>query len=250
MMRPVDPSPLDAPQSRDFLHASAPPLAAAVLHAETALRFGLGLGWLCLGAAPLILRRAENTGGDLVGVATAALLALCAAAILAGRLPRLAPAAGLGLLAIARGSPWALLLPSAGAALARIALHGDASGAWLRAVAGRRRELALHLAATELARARAAAAQEEAGREVALHAAGDAYERAGLARRALEALGAPDGPAAALAGLLARGLGSALRPAPGLRRRLERWLFARSERRGALARTEPQPPHAPSDTVA
>ena len=246
MMRSVEPSPPDAPPPLDAACESAPPLAAALLTAEAALRLGLGLGWLGLGAARLALRAPDGALAEHVAAAAAVLLALCGAATLAGRLPRLAALGGTALLLATPGGAAALLLPTVGAALARIALHGEAAGAWLRAVAARRRELALHLAATELARARAAATRDEAGRDAALHAAGDAYERAGRSRRALEGLGAPDGPAAALAGLAARGFGEALRPLPGLRRRLERWLLGRSERREA--RTRAAAPALASDT--
>ncbi len=248
MMRSVEPSPPDAPEPRDLVYEDAPPLAAAVLGAEAGLRLGLGLGWLGLGVAPLAFERAGDAAAG--RVVAAALLALCGALILAARLPRLAPAAGLGVLLLARAAPLPLLFVCAGAALARVALHGGASGGWLRGVARERRDLALHLAATELARARAAAASDEARREAALHAAGDAYERAGRARRELEGLGAPDGAAAALIGLLARGIGGALRPAPGPRGWLERRLFARSERRDARRRVEALRPGAAADTRA
>lgn len=174
-----------------------------LVRADGLLRLALGAGWI---AAALGDSGAEGALALAVG--------LCGLATLAGRAPRTWAGVGLGLclwagagvLGRAELVVWGVL---AGAAAARLVIHSGESGPWLAEVRRLRRELWRALLATELLRASDALTQ-----------AGDAFERAGWARRALAELDCEPERSFGVVRALARAAVPLLRPFPRLRARL------------------------------
>lgn len=204
----------------------------ALLRADVVLRLALGVLWLlaaCAGGA--------RSGGWCLGASAA--LGLCGVALLAGALPRLGTAAG-GVVTLAwLGSGFPLGgglggLALAGA-LARLALRLGPGAEWLERVGRLSRERTLHLFATELGRSRATRAADAEASKQALARAGDAYERAGRARAALERLGAGPGFSAAWVRGLAAAVAGALGVLPPAHDALERALQERSRSRSSTS---------------
>lgn len=206
----------------------APPwsVGRALRRTESGLRLLLAFAWIGLGATGTSSGAAAGNGA-LTGFAFAALGFLA----LGGIWRRAVGAAGLllALFALAgaeTGRERLVLLGISALAALWLSLWFQEAGRWLARVRALDAQRARALAATELARVRAREATSEALRASALRQAGDAYERAGELRAALEALGADPGAAGALVASLTRAVGVALRPAPGLRGRLEAALAA------------------------
>ena len=173
-------------------------LGRSLVALDALLRWSLAAAWLAAAAAELPVLFAAPAPARVA-------LAGCGLAALVDARPRLV--AGLGLAAsllalpeLPSLAPWLALL---GAATARLWLHAGSSGGLLQRVHALRRQHARHLLATELHRARAAALPAREG-DAELARAGDAFERAGRARRDLAALGIQPRAAAGAARARAR----------------------------------------------
>jgi hypothetical protein len=194
----------------------APAASGAALR-RTDRSLGLALGGAALvlactgwaGLPPLFPGAARSLLGGAGALALLGIAPRATAAAIAGGAAALAPATVGGL-------AWAMVLALA---LLRLDLHRGAAGRWLAAVRRLERARVRALAATGLARSRAAGT---AGR--ALTEAGDAYERAGRAQAELQALGADPAPGVRWVRPLAEALGRALSGVPRLRAWLERGL--------------------------